>query len=255
MNLDALDPSIIGPAFAAGLLVLATHIPLGREVLSRGIIFIDLAVAQIAGLGVIIAHYLDWGSHGWAVQGVAAGAAVLGALALYFCERRWEQVQEALIGTTFVLAATGGILLLAGNPHGGEHLQDLLAGQILWVAWEQLLPVALLYAVLLATWFGLRRHANRLTFYLVFALAVTASVQLVGIYLVFASLIIPALAARGLDPRRARLAAWLTGLSGYAVGLSGSALFDLPSGPLVVWCLALSGLLAAALFAKLKTGR
>jgi len=247
MNLDALDPSILGPALAAGLLVLLTHIPLGREVLARGIIFIDLAVAQIAGLGVILANGLGWQADGWAAQGIAALAALLGAAALYGCERRWEAVQEALIGITFMLAATGGILLLAGNPHGGEHLRELLAGQILWVSWQQLLPVAALYALLLLTWFGLRRRVGRLLFYLVFALAVTASVQLVGVYLVFASLIVPALAARGLAAGPAAWAAWLTGVTGYVAGLIASALFDLPSGPLIVWCLVGAGLLSGAL--------
>ena len=247
MNLDALDPSILGPALAAGLLVLATHIPLGREVLARGIIFIDLAVAQIAGLGLILASSLGWQADGWAAQAIAAVAALLGAAALYGCERRWEAIQEALIGITFMLAATGGILLLTDNPHGGEHLRELLAGQILWVSWQQLQPVAVLYGLLLLAWFGLRQRVGRLLFYLVFALAVTASVQLVGVYLVFASLIVPALAARGLDSRRAAWTAWLTGSLGYVIGLGASALFDLPSGPLIVWCLVLAGLLIGPL--------
>lgn len=247
MNLEALDPSILGPALAAGLLVLATHIPLGREVLARGIIFIDLAVAQIAGLGLILASSLGWHADGWAAQGIAASAALLGAAALYGCERRWEDIQEALIGITFMLAATGGILLLADNPHGGEHLRELLAGQILWVSWQQLQPVALLYGLLLLAWFGLRQRIGRLLFYLVFALAVTASVQLVGVYLVFASLIVPALAARGLDQHRARWAAWLTGSLGYVLGLLASALFDLPSGPLIVWSLVVIALIVSPL--------
>ena len=215
---------------------------LGREVLARGIIFIDLAVAQIAGLGVILAHSLGLDAHGWMVQLVAGGAALLGASALYLCERRWEEIQEALIGTVFILAATGGILLLAGNPQGGEHLRDLLAGQILWVGWDELAPVALLYAVLLVFWFALRGQASRLVFYLIFALAVTASVQLVGVYLVFASLIVPALAARSIRGARSWVIAGLSGILGYALGLVGSALLDLPSGPTVVWSLAVTGI-------------
>ena len=70
---------------------------------------------------------------GWPVQVAAALAALAGALLLTWTERRWPDVQEALIGVVFVLAASGGILLLANNPHGGEHLRDLLVGQILWV--------------------------------------------------------------------------------------------------------------------------
>ena len=78
MNIDGLDLSILGPAFVAGLLVLSTHVPLGQQVLARGIIFIDLAIAQIAGLGVIAADSFGWEPNGWAVQGVAVLAALLG---------------------------------------------------------------------------------------------------------------------------------------------------------------------------------
>lgn len=235
-----LDWGILGPAFVAGLLVLATHVPLGQQVLARGIIFIDLAIAQIAGLGVIVAHTLGWEPHGWAVQLTAMAAALLGALVLYGCERRWPQVQEALIGVVFILAASGGILLLSHNPQGGEHLKDLLVGQILWVSYAQLWPVALLYALVLAGWGWMRGRVSSLGFYLLFALTVTASVQLVGIYLVFSSLIIPALAVRGL--RRARLpVAYGIGALAYAVGLLASAVFDLPSGAVIVWALALFG--------------
>ena len=119
--------------FVAGLLVLATHVPLGTQVLARGIVFIDLAIAQIAGLGVIAADALGFEPQGWAVQVAALAAALLGALLLTWTEKRWPDVQEALIGVLFVLAASAGMLLLANNPHGGEHLKDLLVGQILWV--------------------------------------------------------------------------------------------------------------------------
>ena len=146
MNLDALTLGILAPAFLAGLLVLATHVPLGAQVLKRGIVFIDLAIAQIAGLGVIAADFMGFEPQGWAVQLAALGAALFGALLLTWTERRWPEVQEALIGVLFVLAATGGILLLANNPHGGEHLKDLLVGQILWVSFAQLIPVAVLTA-------------------------------------------------------------------------------------------------------------
>lgn len=246
MNLDALDPGILGPAFAAGVLVLATHVPLGQQVLARGIVFIDLAIAQIAGLGVIAADALGWEPQGYAVQVVAVAAALLGALLLTFTEKRWPDVQEALIGVLFVLAACGGILLLAHNPHGGEHLKDLLVGQILWVSYAQLLPVTLITALILALWFGGRSWLGRIGFYALFAIAVTASVQLVGVYLVFASLIVPALASRLYPVSRRLLVGYVVGVSGYVVGLAGSALLDLPSGAVVVLSLALVGIAAWA---------
>ena len=199
--LHPVDWSIVGPALVAGLLVLTTHVPLGMQVLSRGIVFIDLAIAQIAGLGVMAADALGWEPQGWAVQAAAASAALAGAALLTWMERRWPDIQEALIGVLFVLASCVGILLLAGNPHGGEHLKDLLVGQILYVTPSSLWPTALLYAAALTVWFGFRARLGQMGFYLLFALIVTQSVQLVGIYLVFGSLIVPALASR-LYPER-----------------------------------------------------
>jgi zinc/manganese transport system permease protein len=246
MNLAAVDPSILGPAFVTGVLVIATHVPLGIHVLSRGIVFIDLAIAQIAGLGVIFADWLGLEPLGLGVQAAALSAAFTGALFLTWTERRWHKVQEAIIGTTFVLAATGALILLAANPRGGEHLKELLVGQILWVNWPRLLSIAMVYAIIVALWFGLRERMGRMGFYLLFAGTVTISVQLVGLYLVFASLIIPALATH--QWRRARIVScYALGVGGYAVGLFVSAVFDLPAGAVIVWALALLAIPAFAL--------
>jgi zinc/manganese transport system permease protein len=248
MNWSALDAGILGPALIAGLLVLSTHVPLGRQVLKRGIVFIDLAIAQMAGLGVIVADALGMPERGVGVQAAAACAALLGALLLTWTERRAGRQQEALIGVLFILAACAGILLLAGNPHGGEHLKNLLVGQILWVDTSQLLWLSGLSALLLAAlWLGWVRRLGRFGFYAAFALAVTASVQLVGVYLVFSSLIIPALATLAHSGPRGYVGAYLIGALGYAIGLALSALFDLPSGAVIVWALASCGALGAML--------
>ena len=239
MNAESLDLSIIAPAFAAGLIVLATHVPLGAQVLQRGIVFIDLAIAQIAALGVIVAGLLELEAHGWQVQLAAGLAAALGALLLTWTEKRWPEVQEAQIGVVFVLAATGGLILLANNPHGGEHLRDLLSGQILWVTYTQLIVPLIATAVILLLMWRCRQGGHGLGFYLLFALGVTTSVQLVGVYLVFASLIIPALGVRKYPPEKRLLRAFLSGAGAYAAGLVLSLIYDLPSGAIVVWCLAL----------------
>jgi zinc/manganese transport system permease protein len=252
MSPISLHLEIVAPAFLAGLLVLATHVPLGQQVLARGIVFIDLAIAQTAALGVIAADSLGWEPQGWRVQAAACAAALLGALLLTATERLWPAVQEALIGVMFVAAACVELLLLANNPHGGEHLKDLLAGQILWVAPADLVPVAILYAGVLALWFGMRARLGSVGFYLLFAVTVTQSVQLVGIYLVFASLIVPALAARILGAARPLAASYALGIAGYAAGLIASALFDLPTGPVVV-CALVAGLAAAAVPAMFRT--
>lgn len=246
MNWTALDLAIIGPALLAGLFIIATHVPLGRAVLKRGIIFIDLAIAQIAGLGIIVAGVLGWNTDGWMIQIVAASSAMMGAIMLHWSEKRFPEIQEALIGVVFVLGATLGLMLLANNPHGGEQLKDLLVGQILWVSYSQLYPIALIYAAVLAIWFWMDiANAHRLIFYLLFAITVTASVQLVGVYLVFASLIIPALAVKEYLKRYQLSVAYLIGVLGYVVGLIASALGDLPSGAVIVWSLAFIGILAA----------
>lgn len=243
LSWDGLDIAILGPACLAGLIVLATHVPLGTQVLRRGIIFIDLAIAQVAALGVILAQFAGVGESGWAVQAAATVAALAGALLLAWTDKRWPRQQEPLIGTLFVLAATGSLLLLANNPQGGEHLKDLLVGQILWVSYAQLIPAGLLSAVLLALMAWRHERLQGIWFYALFAFAITVSVQLVGVYLVFASLIVPALATQG-RPGRQRLAvAYGVGAAGYVTGLVLSALLDLPSGALIVWTLAACGLL------------
>jgi zinc/manganese transport system permease protein len=241
-----LDLTIVAPALVAGTLVLVTHVPLGMQILRRGIVFIDLALAQIAALGVIIAGLFDFDPQGLGTQLAAACAALLGAGLLTWTERCWPDVQEAQIGVLFVLAATGGLLLLANNPHGGEHLRDLLAGQILWVRYDQLLVPAIGTALIAALLVTKRAQLHPLLFYVVFALAVTASVQLVGVYLVFASLMVPGLATRRFGRRRLA-AAYGVGLAGYAAGLLLSTLVDLPSGAMIVWCMTACAILAFAL--------
>src|SRR5215510_3696504 len=154
MNLFSNDVSFLWPALLAGVLVAISHVPLGQQVLARGIVFIDLAIAQVAGLGVIAAAHFDLPVTGWGAQ----------------------------------------LLLLANDPHGGENLKDLLAGQILWVSTGQLVRTAILTAAFALVWFTWREKLGRIGFYVLFALVVTASVQLVGVYLVFTTLIVPAVA-------------------------------------------------------------
>ena len=247
MNWAALDLSLLGWPLLAGLLVLSTHVPLGRRVLARGIIFLDLAIAQIAVLGVVAAHAFNLAPEGWPTQLAAAMAALTGAALLAACERRWPDIQEALIGSTFIVAASLSALLLAGDPHGGEHLSDLLTGQILWTSPTQIIQIGILSAALLTGWALFRSALGMFGFYLIFALAITASVQVVGVYLVFASLILPALAVRKTMGRTGLLAGWLLGGLAYAAGLALSAMLDWPSGPTIVLTLAIAALVAGNL--------
>ena len=234
MTMGSIELSVLFPAFLAGLLVLSTHVPMGQQVLGRGIVFIDLAIAQVAGLGVTLAGAMGTDPQGWVVQVAACSAALIGALLLTWTEKKWPEVQEALIGVLFVAAASVELLLLANNPHGGEHLKDLLVGQILWVTAASLWPIALFYAVALLIWFRFRARMGQVGFYVLFALVVTQSVQLVGVYLVFASLIIPALAARRFTPKLRLWVGYSVGLAGYVLGLVISSILDLPTGAAIV---------------------
>lgn len=233
---SATELLILGPAFLAGLLVLATHVPLGRMVLDRGIVFIDLAIAQVAGLGVVVADALGWEPNGISVQASAVTAALLAAAFLIWTERRMPREQEAIIGVVFVVAASAEIVLFGFNPNGGEHLKDLLVGQIIWVANAQLLAAAAVTACVLAVIARVDLTQRRVLFYVLFAVSITASVQLVGVFLVFASLIVPALAARGSQwPLRV---GYGVGVAGYGLGLLVSVTLDLPSGAAIVCALA-----------------
>lgn len=237
--------SILLPAFLAGFLVLLTHVPMGQEVLKRGIIFLDLAIAQTAALGVIVAGSVGMvASHGaqmdYLTQAIAMLSAVLVASSLYYCRHFEARIQEALIGIIFILASTGSYLLVTGDAHGIEKMKAVLVGQILWVTTEQLVFTLTVYLVVLVIFYLFKNRLNGFLFYPLFAITVTLSTQLVGVYLVFASLIVPALVS--LLFANSYLIAWLTGLMAYLVGLVCSSLFDLPSGPLIAWCMASIGL-------------
>lgn len=236
---------ILWPAFLAGLLVLATHVPFGKEVLQRGIIFLDLAIAQIAAFGVVIANTFWLSEHGDAYSVnqtiIAIAAAITGSMGLYQLRRLEIKVQEAIIGILFILAATGSVLLLSADPHGGERLKEILVGQILWIQIDDLIHLAISYLIILVIWFGLRTRIGGWIFYPLFATTITLSTQVVGVYLVFASLIIPCLAT--LKQKQTLAKSFVLGAFGYASGLVVSAILDLPAGAAIVWCLSLIALL------------
>ncbi|MCL1089173.1 metal ABC transporter permease [Shewanella profunda] len=246
--------SILLPAFAAGVLVLSTHVVLGRQVLKRGIIFIDLAIAQVAALGAIVAH-MDHRvedipfSHVW----MPALFALAGAGFIAWLSKRMADELEAMIGCFYVLSAVAAMLLLANDPHGAELLKQLMSGQILWVSWSQLLLPTVVYAVVLLTFILRPQILDGAGFYLLFALVITLSVELVGVYLVFSTLILPALALNKYRGKGPLFYAYLVGLIGYLLGLVLSATFDLPSGAAIVATLAVSALVFRLALAKLST--
>lgn len=235
--------SILLPAFVAGILVLSTHVILGRQVLKRGIIFIDLAIAQVAALGAIVAHINHAFTHlPWVEVWMPALFALTGAVIISWLSQHMKHELEAIIGCIYVLAAVTGSLILANDPHGGELQKQLMSGQILWVNWQQLmLPAIISILFLVLIWFKPQWLMGN-AFYILFALLITFSVELVGVYLVFSCLIIPALAVHTLQQHQL-LFGYLIGVIGFIAGLIISATFDLPSGGSIVVMLALSALL------------
>ncbi|OIN86887.1 MAG: hypothetical protein AUJ12_04570 [Alphaproteobacteria bacterium CG1_02_46_17] len=243
---------LLAPAFCAGLVVSMTHVPLGQEVLRRGIIFIDLAIAQIAALGVVIGSVVFHIEGGIMSALLALSFAVAGSLVFGWLGHKVPKFQEAFIGCAFVLSASLILLVLAGDPHGGEEMQGVLAGQILWVAWQQVLVTLMVSIGVLFVWWRFVARYPAL-FYILFPVSITFAVQMVGVYLVFASLIIPALASvpfarssSGEISKRGRLmVGYLLAVFSVGSGLVFSVITDLPAGPvLVCWYVVCGGIMS-----------
>jgi len=233
-----MDIWFLYPALAlmAGLLALA---PLGAQVLQRGVVFIDLAVAQAAAAAVLWLGAFAHHENPWVMQAMA-GAGALGATwGVAWLARRWPEQREALIGLLYVAGAALALLGARLHPHGKDHLMSLLAADVLWADAFQ---VSLLCACALAVWFLFRGARQRLHqdryFYVSFALVASVAVPALGLFLVFTCLIAPALwMARGHSVRRALGGALAAGL----LGLAASWALDAPSGALMALALALFG--------------
>lgn len=228
---------IVLPATVAGLMIALIHSSLGIEVLRRGIIFIDLAIAQIAGLCVVLVklflHEPTW----LLTQCAAMFAALLAAGFFRWIEKALPQEQEAIIGSCFILAASAVLLALANHPQGGEEIQHILSGQMLFISWPEILAFMPLYLGGFAVWIFVPRVRSGLWFFSLFAVVVTASVQLVGIYVVFASLILPALAVNTLVNRRPFFATFCSGVA-IILGIVAATMADMPAGPMLVFAYA-----------------
>lgn len=250
---DLLD--ILGLPLIAGGLALITHIPLGLQVLQRGVVFMDLAVAQIAALGVLLTSISQEGSTTSLMHG--SMAALTGTALVAWLVRRWPAHREALIGLVYVAAAAGAIIILSDDAHGSQKLRAVIAGDVLWVQSDSLGPLLLVSLIVLLIAARCPALLQRDTvFYPLFALVVSLSVPLLGIYLVFATLIAPALPVLKMQiaglQRQAVLAGGI-GLVGFSTGLFLSFWADKPSGPCIVLALVVCSTLAALIFATLKS--
>lgn len=245
-----LDLQILGPGLIAALLVLATHVPLGMIVLERSIIFIDFALALAAATGVAFARMMWGDADTWLTQGSAIGAALSCAALLVWTDRRYAIKQEVVIGAVCVNMAAVLLILLSYDSSGAEFLELLLIGQILWAEPLQLVIVGLVYAVALVVWIYRDLGREPVLFYLVFAVVIAFSVQIVGILLVFASLLVPALAAHAAPSGWRHLIAFNVGVVGYLAGLVISVLFIIPTGATIVCTLVLAALVTHAVVVR-----
>ncbi|MEA2989196.1 MAG: zinc/manganese transport system permease protein [Alphaproteobacteria bacterium] len=249
--------AFLWPSFLVAFCLVGIHAYFGIQVLARNVVFVDLALAQIAALGATVAFMLGHPAQGLAAYGYSLGFTLVAAVLLAFT-RTWSArvSQEALIGVIYVVAAAAAILLIDRAPQGAEHLKQILTGNILTTGTEDLVLIAPLYAAIgLAHWLLQRRFALSgsiawdFVFYASFGVVVTSSVALAGVLLVFSFLIIPAAIGVLYARRLARQLAigWFAGTVTSAAGLAASFAFDLPTGATMVCAfggaLAFAGLL------------
>lgn len=249
---------ILLPAFAACLVILLAHVYFGLHVLGRGIVFVDLSLAQIAALGASLAFLAGEDPHGGTAL-LASFALTILAAAGFAALRAVPSTttREVVIGIVYVVAAALSILVLSGSTLGMDALKELFNGSILLARWEEIGWLALVYAAIGAIHVVGRRRFRPLSFaatgearpslgwevlfFVTFAVVITLAVPLAGILLVFAYLIIPAFAATlVVDGFVRQLAAgWILGLAATLAGLAGALVLDLPVGPSVVAALAI----------------
>ncbi len=237
---------------AAALVILAINAYFGLHIIRRGVIFVDLAFAQIAALGSTVAFLL--GAHGGSATSYlfAFGFTLLGALLFSFTRVEHGQVsQEAYIGISYVVASAAVILLSSFTAEGTEHIKETLTGSLIWVTWPTVLKIAGVYA-LIAIFHWLVRHKMiavtfspgsvrnvRLwdfIFYVSFGVAITFAVDVAGVLLIFSTLVIPAVIAFLYTNRLlpALLLAWATGAVAIVGGVAVSFIWDITTGPLLV---------------------
>lgn len=242
--------------FVACVLLTGIHAYLGLHVIERGVIFVDLALAQMAALGATLGYLFGAHLHSMGSFLISSSLALVGA-ALFSLTRLRKQVvpQEALIGVAYAVSAAAAVLVLSRAPEGGEELKTLLVGHLLFIDWNEILRMAVLYSMIgTIHWLcrkpllqislhpqeafaqGRRVRLWDFVFYGTFAFVVTSSVEIAGVLLVFSFLIVPAVCGAFLaDSIRARLCiGWGVSLMASMLGIAVSYYFDLPTGAAVV---------------------
>ena len=255
---------LIIPPIVAGLVILAIHAYLGLHVIARGVIFVDLAFAQIAALGTTVGILLGIG-HGPGELLFALGFTLLGALIFSFTRMEDSAVpQEAIIGITFVVASAAVILIAGLTAEGAEHIRETMTGTLIWVDWPTIGKMAAAYVVVGAFHIAYRRRFLSLTFdpegmngrrmwdflfYVSFGVVIAFSVNVAGVLMVFSALVIPGVVAFLFTSRfgNALRIAWGAGAVAIVGGIGASFYWDLATGPLLVCAFGLLVVVAAVL--------
>ncbi len=253
------------PPIVAALVILSIHAYLGLHVIGRGVIFVDLAFAQIAALGTTVALLAGIEPGTTLSLGFAMAFTLLGAFVFSLTRMEKSVVpQEAIIGISYVVSSALVILLAGLTAEGTEHLSETLTGSLIWIDWPAIFKMGVAYAVIGAVHFLLRDRFLAVTFmpskatsirlwdfifYLTFGIVIAFSVEVAGVLMVFSALVIPAVIAFLYTHRfgAALLVAWLAGAIAVIGGIGTSFYWDLPTGPLLVVSFGVVLVLAAIL--------
>jgi zinc/manganese transport system permease protein len=261
---------LMAAPFVACVVLVGIHAYLGMHVIQRKIIFVDLALAQIAAFGATFGFLLGIGPHEPGAYFFSLGFAIVGAAIFAMTRMRHERIpQEAIIGIVYAVAIAAAILVADRAPEGAEHIKETLVGTLLWVRWPVIAKTAAIYALVGLLHFVLRERFVQISFrpdrafaerryvrvwdfifYVTFAFVITSSVAIAGVLVVFSFLVIPAvIATLFVTSIAGRLAvSWSVGIAACIIGMVGSYRFDLPSGPSVVVSMGIALLLAGLLY-------
>jgi zinc/manganese transport system permease protein len=250
--------AFLAPPFVASLILTGIHAYLGLHVVERGVIFVDLSLAQFAALGsavAILIPALDTDPHGAPVYWMSLGFTMIGAIVFATIRGHRARIpQEAIIGICYAVASAATILAMSKATSETEHLKDMLVGNILAVSWSEVVKTALVYGAIGVFHYVFRKkflaismdhegemskHGTRwwdFLFYASFGFVVTSSVAIAGVLLVFCYLIVPSVAAMLYADRvGTRLAlGWSMGTVVSAIGVYLSLVLDLPTGATIV---------------------
>ena len=248
--------TFLAAPFFMCLILAGIHCYLGLHVLARGVIFVDLSLAQVAAFGATLAIYFGF-EHGSAGTYFISLASTFWAAGLFALARKHEKIfsQEAVIGIIYALASAAVVLVVDKIAHGAEHIKDLLVGQVLWVTWHDVIKTGLIYSTVAAVHYVFRKQLLNASFnhgqgkntgfwdflfYALFGVVITSSVSMAGVLQVFAYLIVPSVVGTlFFKTIRARLLfGWILGFVLSFTGLVLSYALDLPAGAFIVVCFA-----------------